>query len=118
MAAGCFSTVILRPVDPRDRHDGMGLARDARRQVRRSPTYDITAVRRAGDRLNYAISSQRKEVKKMKDAKKNVVLRIEELEARIAPAALGVPGTSGSNSSSDRNASTAGGNSQAAGSKH
>jgi hypothetical protein len=46
--------------------------------------------------------------------KKPVVLQIEQLEDRIAPAALGVPGTSGSNSASDRNASTAGGNSTSA----
>jgi len=46
--------------------------------------------------------------------KEQVSLQVEELEERIAPDALGVPGTSGSNSSSDRNASTAGGNSESA----
>lgn len=51
----------------------------------------------------------------MKDEKiQEQVLHVEELEERIAPDALGVPGTSGSNSSSDRQANTAGGNSESA----
>jgi hypothetical protein len=46
--------------------------------------------------------------------KEQVSLQVDELEERIAPDALGVPGTSGSNSASNRNADTAGGNSQSA----
>lgn len=45
---------------------------------------------------------------------KTTKLAVEVLEPRIAPDALGVPGTSGSNSASNRNASTAGGNSTSA----
>jgi hypothetical protein len=51
---------------------------------------------------------------KTKKMQEQALLQIDELEERIAPDALGVPGTSGSNSSSDRNAETAGGNSQSA----
>lgn len=51
---------------------------------------------------------------KKEKANEQVSLRIEELEERIAPDALGVPGTSGSNSASHREADTAGGNSQSA----
>jgi hypothetical protein len=51
---------------------------------------------------------------KKEKMQEQVLLQVDELEERIAPDALGVPGTSGSNSASHRNADTAGGNSQSA----